>query len=88
MEQTATSAYKDPAKWQFTYIVRHDNQFDHTSSWAFNDWGEAAKLRDALNAHDKGDKIAGQWHVEEEPIYPTAAEALAELTEEGYFDDE
>lgn len=68
-----------------TYIVRHDNMFDNPSTWAFTMYGEAAKLRDALNARGTGPD--GEYHVEEEPHHGTAQEVLAELALDGWFDE-
>lgn len=69
------------------YIVRHSNAAEYDSGYdrAFTDWDEAVKLRDHLNKHD-GKNVGGEWHAEEEVIYPTAAEAIAEWVKEGFLD--
>lgn len=77
----------DPSTYSSTYIVRHDNAFDNPSTWAFTDWDEARKLRDFLNQHG-GSGVDGEYHVEEEPHIPTAAEVIEELRADGWFDDE
>lgn len=70
-----------------TYIVRHDNTFDYPSTWAFEDYGQAAILRDRLNEHMKAPAVDGAYHVEEEPLIRSAQDIIDELTEEGWFDE-
>lgn len=70
-----------------TFIVRHHNTFDNPTTWAFADYGEAAKLRDKLNTDANGEGVDGRYHVEEEPHYPSADAAIADLREQGWFED-
>ena len=74
-------------EYKSIYIVRNDFPFDYPESWAFEDYEQATMLRDRLNAHRKPHRRDGEWHVEEEPVYPTATEALEELVQGGYFDE-
>lgn len=70
-----------------TFVVRHDNTIDNPSTWAFSEYGEAAKLRDKLNTDGHGEGVDGRYHVEEEYHNATAQEVIDTLAEEGWFDE-